>query len=122
MAAIVDNEPKIFGNQTIISKIPRLAKIENIAHTKKPAVLPWHGMSKAYLHRFHLSEEAKCTCGNEYQTMDHNLFQCAKTSAQLEVLKHQIATWPASKEDFITKHKKEFCAFIESIEFDNLKI
>ena len=44
------------------------------------------------------------------------------TSAQREVLKQQIGTWPASKEDLITKHKKEFCASIESIDFDNLKV
>jgi len=80
---------------------------------KISAVLTGHGMTKAYLHRFHLSEKAKCTCGNEYQTMIHILFQCAKTSAQREVLKQQIGTWSASKEDLITKHKKEICAFIE---------
>jgi len=79
-------------------------------------------MTKAYLHRIHLSEEATCTCGNEYQTIDHILFQCANTSAQRGVLKQQIGTWPASKEDLITKHKKGFCAFIESIDLDNLKV
>jgi len=89
---------------------------------KISAVLTGHGMMKAYLHRFHLSDEATCTCGNEYQTMDHILFQCANNSAQREVLKQQIGTWPASKEDLKTKHKKEFCAFIESIDFDNLKV
>jgi hypothetical protein len=31
-------------------------------------------------------------------------------------------TWPASKEDFIMKYKKEFFVFIESIDFDNLKV
>jgi hypothetical protein len=89
---------------------------------KITAVLTVHGMTKAYLHRFHLSEEATCSCGNEYQSMDHLLFHCANTNAQREVLKQQIGTWPASKENLITKHKKEFCAFIESIDFDDLKI
>jgi len=54
--------------------------------------------------------------------MDHIPFQCANASAKREVMKQQIGTWPASKEDLITKHKKEICAFIESIEFDNLKV
>jgi len=57
---------------------------------KISAVLTGHGMTKTYLNRFHLSEEATCTCGNEYQTMDHILFQCANTSAQREVLKQQM--------------------------------
>ena len=107
-------EKKTGTNGSERSKIKLTPKIS--------AVLTGHGMMKAYLHRFHLSDEATCTCGNEYQTMDHILFQCANNSAQREVLKQQIGTWPASKEDLKTKHKKEFCAFIESIDFDNLKV
>ena len=89
---------------------------------KITAVLTGHGMTKAYLRRFHLSEEPTCRCGNEHQSMDHILFHCANISAQREALKQQIGTWPASKEDLITKYKKEFCAFIESIDFDDLKV
>jgi hypothetical protein len=89
---------------------------------KITAVLTGHGMTKAYLHRFHLSEEAMCSCGNEYQSMDNILFHCANNSAQREALKQQKGTWKASKEDLITKHKKEFCAFIESIDFVYLKV
>jgi hypothetical protein len=89
---------------------------------KITAVLTGLGMTKAYLHRFHLSEEATCSCGNEYQSIDHLLFHCANTSAQREVLKQQIGTWPASKQDLIIKHQKEFCAFVESIDFDDLKV
>ena len=77
-------------------------------------------MTKAYLHRFHLSEDAKCRCGNEYQSMDHILFQCEELNAKREVLKQQMGTWPARKEDLITKHKKEFYEYIESIDFDSL--
>jgi len=69
-----------------------------------------------------LSEEAMCSCGNEYQSMDHLLFHCANTSAQQEVLKQQIGTWPTSKQDLITKHQKEFCVFVESIDFDDLQL
>jgi len=59
---------------------------------KISAVLTGHGMTKAYLQRFHLSEEATCTCGNEYQTMDHILFQCANTSTQREDLASKQGT------------------------------
>jgi hypothetical protein len=74
------------------------------------------------LHRFHLSEDAKCKCGNEYQSRDHLLFHCKEIKAQRELLKLQMDTWPASKEDLIMKYKKEFFVFIESIDFDNLKV
>jgi hypothetical protein len=79
-------------------------------------------MTKACLHRFHLSEDAKCKCGNEYQSMDHILFHCEEINAKRELLKLQMRTWPANKEDLITKYKKEFFVFIESTDFDNLKI
>jgi hypothetical protein len=45
-----------------------------------------------------------------------------KINAQRELLKQQMGTWPASKENLITKYKKEFFGFIESIDFDNLKV
>ena len=79
-------------------------------------------MTKAFLHRFHLSEDAKCSCGNEYQSMDHILFQCEELNVQREVLKQQMGTWPTRKEDLITKHKKEFYEYIESIDFDNFNV
>ena len=43
---------------------------------KITAVLTEQGMTKAYLHTFHLREDATCSCGNEYQTIDHILFHC----------------------------------------------
>jgi hypothetical protein len=88
---------------------------------KITAVLTGHGMTKAYLHWFHLSEEATCSCSNEYQSMDHLLFHCANTRAQWEVLIQQLGTWPASKRDLILKYQKEFSAFVESIDFDDLQ-
>jgi hypothetical protein len=33
-----------------------------------------------------------------------------------------MGTWPASKGDLVTKYKKEFFVFNESIDFDNLKV
>ena len=86
------------------------------------AVLTGHGMTKAYLHRFHLSEDAKCKCGNEYQSMDHILFHCEEINDQRELLRQKMGKWPASKEDLITKYKKEFYECIESIDFEDLKV
>ena len=53
---------------------------------KMTAVLTDHGETKAYLHRFHLREDATCGCGNEYQSMDHILFHCGNTRAQREIM------------------------------------
>ena len=81
---------------------------------KMRAVLTGHGMTKAYLHRFQLSEDAKCKCGNEYQSMDRIIFHCEEINDKRELLKQKMGKWPASKEDLKTKYKKEFCEFIES--------
>ena len=89
---------------------------------KMTAVLTGHGMTKAYLHRFHLSEDAKCKCGNEYQSMYHKLFHCEEINDQRELLKQKMGKWPESKEDLMTKYKKEFYVFIESIDFEDLKV
>jgi hypothetical protein len=85
------------------------------------AVLTGHGMTKAYLHRFHLIEEATCSCGEEYQSMDHLLFHCPNLSAQREVIKQQIGTWPVRKEDLTFKYQKEFSAFVNAIDFDAIQ-
>jgi hypothetical protein len=73
------------------------------------------------MHRFYLSDEVKCSCGHEDETMDHTLFHCVNTIAQREVLKQQIGTWPTAKQVLIVKYQKQFSAFVESIDFESLQ-
>ena len=54
--------------------------------------------------------------------MDHILFQCAELNDQRELLKRKMGEWPANKEDLITKYNKKFYVFIESIDFEDLKV
>ena len=82
------------------------------------AVLTDHGMTKAYLHRFHLGEESACRCPNEIQSMDHILFHCVITREKRETMIRHIGTWPISKQDLIKKRQKIFSAFVESIDFE----
>ena len=66
----------------------------------------------------------KCPRGQDDQTMNHLLFHCTRTSTQRELLKHQISkqrNWPASKQELISKHRKWFSAYIESINFELLQ-
>jgi hypothetical protein len=83
---------------------------------KITAVLTGHRKTKAYLCRFHLSEEATCSCGHEDQTMDHILFHCANTSAQCEVLIQQLRKWPTTKQDLIVKYQKQFETLQQSVQ------
>jgi hypothetical protein len=75
-------------------------------------------MTKAYLHRFHLREDAMCICGNELQSMDRIPFHCDNTREQRETMIGHIGAWPTSKQNLINKHQKIFSRFIESIDFD----
>ena len=55
--------------------------------------------------------------------MDHLLFHCEKTSTEREILKHQInqeRNWTEIKHELISKHKKAFCEFIDTIDFELL--
>ena len=58
---------------------------------KLEAVLTGHGKTRAYLYRFTLRDDARRTCGQNNQTVNHLLFQWEKTRTQREVLKHQIS-------------------------------
>jgi hypothetical protein len=105
-----------FGKDRIGTKIHLTAKLT--------AVLSGHGKRKAYLHRFNLREDAKCICNKGDQTMDHILFQCTETRKQRDLLKLHLRaqrTWPTSKNELITKHRKAFTEYIESIDFDQLQ-
>jgi hypothetical protein len=81
--------------------------------SKMTAVLTGHGMTKAYLHRFHLREKATCSCGEENQSMNHILFHCANTSDKRETLIKRIGTWPANKQDLVNKYHETFSVFVE---------
>jgi len=90
---------------------------------KLAAVLTGHGKTRAYLYRSNLMDDARCIRGHNDQTMDHLLFHCEKNSTQREVLKHQInqqRNWMEIKQELVSKHKKVFCEFIESIDFELL--
>ena len=85
---------------------------------KMTPVLTGNRKTKAYLQRFHLIEEAMCSCADEYQSMDHLLLHCPNLSAQREFIQQQIGTWPVRKEDLVSKYQKEFSAFVNAIDFD----
>jgi hypothetical protein len=92
--------------------------------TKLTAVLSGHGKTRGYLHRFNLREEATCICGKEEQTMDHLLSKCVKTREQRDLLKRRInktMNLQDNKKELITKYRKVYSEFIESIDFDQLQ-
>jgi CHAT domain-containing protein len=121
MANRMGNFNKGGRHKNIFSKSSGEIKDEN---PKLTAVLSGHGKNRAYLHRFKLREEATCICGKEDQTMDHILFNCIKTREQRDRLKRRInkpIKLQDNKQELITKHRKVYSEFVESIDFDQLQ-
>jgi len=87
------------------------------------AMATGHGKTRAYLRRFKLLDNATCVCKQGDQTIDHLLYQCKLLEKQRGTLKKNIVHpghWPTSKQELITKFRKPFITFIESIDFDLL--
>ena len=86
-------------------------------------ILTGHGNIKAYLNRFHISGEAKCTCGKGDQTTDHLIYDCdrlKKERTRLMAAVTKTSDWPTSKWNLIRRHYKEFSKFINSIPLEEL--
>jgi ribonuclease HI len=87
------------------------------------AMLTGHGKTRAYLHRFRISDNATCVCGQEDQTTDHLIYNCSLLETQRRILREKVikdGQWPAGKQELISKHLEAFTAFIESIDFECL--
>ncbi|KAJ4437655.1 hypothetical protein ANN_17800 [Periplaneta americana] len=50
------------------------------------AIISGHGKTKAYLHRFHITEDPRCTCNNTRQSVNHLIYECQDTRQQRSVL------------------------------------
>jgi hypothetical protein len=84
------------------------------------AMTAGHGKTRAYLHRFKLSDNATCVCKQGDQTVDRPLYHCKLLDKQRGTLKKNIihpGHWPISKQELITKFRKPFITFTESIDF-----
>ena len=85
--------------------------------------LTGHGNIKIYLHRFHISGEQTCPCGEGDQTTDHIIYDCARLKEERDILRtavNRTEDWPVSKRNLLKRHYKEFLKFIKSISFEEL--
>ena len=70
------------------------------------AMVTGRGKTRAYLHRFQVTENATCPCNKGDQPIDHLLSQCTLLQTQREILSNNVlksGNWPVSKEELITK-------------------
>jgi hypothetical protein len=65
-----------------------------------------HGNIKSYLHWFKIMEAPNCPCGNDIQTTEHTLLECALLNYDRERLIAPVAkkdNWPINKDMLIKK-------------------
>ena len=82
-------------------------------------IVTGHGKIKAYLYRFKIIEAPNCPCGNNNQTAEHILLECAILKEDRERLIAAVAkahNWPIKKEMLIKKHYKAFAKFTKEID------
>ena len=87
------------------------------------ALVTAHGKTKAYLHRFKITESPECPCDGGNQTVDHLLYDCSKLQREREKLIRKVSkqdNWPVEKSDLVNKHIKHFIQFANAIDFEKL--
>lgn len=89
------------------------------------AVITGHGLTKSYLHRLGIIQDAICICLKEDQTAEHLIYRCDKLKPQRDKMIKEIeskhAKWPVNKVKLISNHLRVFKTFIQSIDFGELK-
>ena len=82
-----------------------------------------HRMTKAYLHRFKITQSPECVCANDDQTVDHLIFYCPKLEKEREKLiafTSREEDWPVRKCDLVNKYLNQFKQFTNCIGFEKL--
>jgi hypothetical protein len=78
-----------------------------------------HGNIKSYLYRFKIIDAPNCPCGNDNQTTEHILLECALLNESRESLIDAVVkknNWPINKDMLIKKHYKTFAKFTKQID------
>jgi hypothetical protein len=100
-------------------------KVAETLHTKIyitqnfTTMIMGHGNIESYLYRFKIIEEPNCPCGNDNQTTEHILLECALLNEDRERLIAAVAkkdNWPINKDMLIKKHYKAFVKFTKQID------
>ena len=102
------------------SFFPRLEqrlKIKMLITPEFTALVTGHGMTKAYLHRFKLTDDPMCACNEGQQTSDHIIFECNILEAQRSPMIKKImvsgGSWPPEKDELTTKYLQAFSSFVK---------
>jgi len=100
-------------------------KVSERLHTKLhltqnfTTIVTGHGNIKSYLHRFKIIDAPNCPCGNDNQTTQHILLECAVLHEDRERLIAAGAeedSWPINKDKLIKRHYKAFAKCMQQLD------
>jgi hypothetical protein len=81
-------------------------------------IITGHGKLKSYYHRFKIVNSPLYSCGDE-ETVNHVLFKWDEHRKERDKLKDTILkrgqSWPICQYNLITKHRKAFIKFVNTI-------
>jgi hypothetical protein len=78
-----------------------------------------HGNIKSYLYRFKIIDAPNCPYGNDNQTTEHKLLECAILHEDRERLIAAVTeedNWPINKDKLIKRHYKAFTKFTQQLD------
>jgi hypothetical protein len=78
-----------------------------------------NSLVKSYLHRFKIIDARNCPCGNDNQTTEHILLECAILHEKRERLIASVAeedSWPINEDKLIKTHYKAFAKFTQQLD------
>jgi hypothetical protein len=124
VAKPVGSHYKRTSNETIFFPIINDRLTNKIKLTPNfTAIITVHGKTKAFLHRFKITEFPECPCNGGEQTVEHLLYDCIKLERERENLIRNASKQdkrPVNKSDLVNKHLKHFIHFVNSIDFERL--
>jgi len=90
------------------------------------AIVSGHGKTKAYLHRFNLTDKPMCPCSEGEQSVEHLIYPyiCRILEPHRSPMIKHITTrggiWPPTNNELVTKYLNAFSKFVKSIDFSKL--
>ena len=101
-------------SKTFFQSIKERLKIKLPLIPDFTAIVIGHGKTKAYLHWFHIIDNPTCTCKKAQQTVNHLIYECPDIGQQRWIIQNGDQ-WPVTNQQLISRHLRNFCEFVKSM-------
>ena len=113
---------KRINNKTVLPKHKEKINKKRLKLTPNcSAIVTAHGKTKAYLHRFKITDSPECPCENGNQTVDHLIYECQRLQKETEALISNVAkqdAWSRKKSELTNKYIKQLVSVDKKNQLD----